>query len=132
MLFRVVVAGSRGFSDFQLLSVVLDRALSRPVASGCQVVVLSGGARGADSLGAAYAAARGFPVWSFPADWARFGRAAGPLRNAAMVRSADAAVVFWDGSSRGSADLVRRVRAAGLPLRVVLCAPGSRPRLLRF
>jgi len=119
MLFRVVVAGSRGFGDFPRLCAVLDRLLSRRVASGCQVVILSGGARGADQLGVRYAAARDLPVWSFSADWARYGRGAGPVRNAEMVRNADAVVVFWDGVSKGTAGLVRLARAAGLPVRVV-------------
>ena len=57
---------------------------------------------------------RGLPCRRFPADWARFGRAAGPLRNAAMAAVADAAVVYWRPGSRGSADMVRAAQARGL------------------
>lgn len=83
-----------------------------------EVVILCGEACGADALGKQYAQERGFPVQSFPADWQRFGRAAGPLRNRRMAACADACVVFWVGGSAGSASMVAEARRAGLALRV--------------
>ncbi|NJO86153.1 MAG: DUF2493 domain-containing protein [Synechococcaceae cyanobacterium RM1_1_27] len=74
MAFRVVVAGSRSFADFGLMCSRLDVLLSQR----SEVVIISGAARGADALGKQYAALRGYPVERFPADWARFGRAAVP------------------------------------------------------
>lgn len=110
-VFRVVVAGSREFNDFERLCADLDYLLSRRLPD---VEIISGCARGADTLGERYAAMRGLPCRRFPADWARFGRAAGPLRNAAMAAVADAAVVYWRPGSRGSADMVRAAQARGL------------------
>ena len=116
MSFRVVVCGSRSFSDFVLLRSKLDAFLARQLPD---VVILSGGCRGADALGERYAALRGLPVERFPADWARYGRSAGFARNEVMVKQADAVVVFWDGSSRGAGSVISLAKALDKPLRVV-------------
>jgi hypothetical protein len=112
---KVMVAGSRGFTDYQLLTATLDRLLT----GRNEVVVLSGGARGADRLGERYAAARGLGVERFLPNWGHHGRAAGVVRNAEMVMIADVAVFFWDGSSPGTADGIRKARARGIPVEVV-------------
>lgn len=81
--------------------------------------IVSGTATGADMAGEAYAEARDLPVRRFPADWTKHGKAAGKLRNREMAEYADAALVFWDGMSSGSADMVTRTVARGKPVRVV-------------
>ena len=78
MAFRVIVAGSRNFDDYGLLSDTLDKLLQN---KGKDVVIVSGTARGADTLGEQYAAERGFQISRFPADWDRFGKSAGYRRN---------------------------------------------------
>lgn len=113
-MFRVIIAGSRSFNDYEYLKKYMDFLLQNKK----EVVILCGEARGADALGKRYAQERGFPVQSFPADWQRFGRAAGPLRNRQMAACADACVVFWVGGSAGSASMVAEARRAGLALRV--------------
>jgi len=118
MSFRVVVCGSRSFSDFVLLRSKLDAFLSRKLAEDA-VVILSGGCRGADSLGERYARLRGLPVERFLPDWARCGRSAGLARNEVMVKAADAVVAFWDGRSRGTAHVISLAKILNKPLRVV-------------
>lgn len=113
-MFRVIIAGSRCFNDYEYLKKCMDFYLKNQK----DVVVLCGEAHGADTLGKRYAQERGFSVLSFPADWRRFGRAAGPVRNRAMSAQADACVVFWVGGSPGSASMVAEARRAGLALRV--------------
>ena len=115
MAFRVVVAGSRSFADFGLMCSRLDVLLSQR----SEVVIISGAARGADALGERYAELRGLPVERFPADWARYGRAAGYRRNEVMAAVADAVVVFWDGRSPGTGHMVDIAQSRGLPLWVV-------------
>ena len=116
MSFRVVVCGSRSFSDFVLLRSKLDVFLARKLPD---VVILSGGCRGADALAERYAALRGLPVERFLADWARLGRSAGFHRNEVMVKQADAVVAFWDGRSRGTASVISLAKILRKPLRVV-------------
>lgn len=105
---RTIIAGGRAYSLTEADRAWLDRIRERlPI-----TVVLSGAARGADTDGADWATSRGIPVETYPADWDRHGRAAGPLRNQEMVDRADALVPF-PGTS-GTADVTRRAHAAGL------------------
>ena len=113
---RVIVAGSRAFNDKALAFARLDRILVRVAPQ--ELVVISGGARGADQIGEAYARARGIKCEVYAADWSR-GRGAGYERNRQMAAVADALVAFWDGASRGTADMIRLMKAAGKPVRVV-------------
>lgn len=113
-MFHVIIAGSRNFNDYEFLKQYMDFLLQNKQ----DIVVLCGEARGADSLGKRYALEKGFSVLSFPADWKRFGRSAGVLRNREMSKNADACVVFWDGFSRGSANMIAEAKRAGLALRV--------------
>lgn len=113
--FRVIVAGSRSFDDYNLLCRKLDKILSRRR----NIVIVSGTARGADTLGERYALERGYVVARFPAEWERFGRSAGAVRNETMARYASACIVFWDGTSRGSQDMARKATRHGLPLRLI-------------
>ena len=77
----------------------------------CEVV--SGAARGVDSIAAAAAREVGLAVREFPADWAHLGRGAGFVRNRAIVEAADVVVAFWDGRSRGTAHTIGLAREAG-------------------
>lgn len=110
---KVIVAGGRDFSDYQLLCRKLDAILSQQNA----VQIVCGEARGADSLGRKYAEERGYTILSFPADWNRYGRSAGFRRNEQMAQVADALVAFWDGQSKGTANMIELMK--NKPTRVV-------------
>ena len=71
------------------------------------VIIISGGCRGADRLGEMYALEKGFTVNIYNADWARYGRGAGPIRNRRMVENADIIICFWDKKSKGTLSLIR-------------------------
>jgi hypothetical protein len=90
------------------------------IASGFDITeVVSGTAKGADTLGEFYAAEYDIPCKLFPPDWDKYGKAAGPIRNGQMKDYADAAIVFiWDGS-RGSANMIKQMEKAGKPAFVV-------------
>ena len=64
--------------------------------------VVSGGARGADSLGARWAHERGLKLVEFKADWKKYGKKAGFIRNHDIVNMCDELVAFWDGQSHGT------------------------------
>ena len=115
-MFRVIIAGSRDFSNYQLLCEKMDKLLTNinePIA------VLCGKARGADTLGGRYAHERGYEVRYFPADWERYGRSAGYRRNTQMAENADALVAFWDGKSMGTRHMISIAKSHGLEVRVV-------------
>jgi hypothetical protein len=115
-VFRVIVAGSRGFNDLALLSSRLDFLLQYKQ-HAC-IVIVSGTARGADSLGEEYARSRNYLIDQHPADWERYGKRAGYIRNEEMARNADALVAFWDGKSRGTGHMIEIAKRHNLPYRV--------------
>ena len=82
------------------------------------IVVICGLARGADTLGNRYAEERGHTVQYFPADWKKYGRSAGYIRNAEMAQNADALAAFWDGKSLGTRHMIEAAKQYGLKVRV--------------
>lgn len=98
--YRIVVAGGRDFSDYQLLEKTLDQYLENCFLS--DVVIVSGGARGADRLGERYARKNGIDLKLFPADWDKYGKSAGYIRNEEMAKYGTHVVLFWNGESRGT------------------------------
>lgn len=116
-MFKVVVAGTRDFTDYSLLKRRLDVALCNKVNEG--ITIVSGAARGADKLGEKYATEKGYEINSHPADWDQYGKRAGYIRNEEMAKSADALVAFWDGKSRGTQHMINLAKKHGLLVLVV-------------
>ena len=114
-MFKVIVAGGRDFTDYALLSSTLQHLLSKR----SDVLIVSGVARGADSLAIQFASDNGLPVIKFPANWHTHGISAGFKRNIQMAKFADACVCFWDGKSKGTADMIRVARLYSLQVRVI-------------
>lgn len=115
-MFRVIIAGSRDFSDYQLLARKMDRILSN---TDGPIAIVCGKARGADTLGERYAKERGHDVIYFPARWEIYGRSAGYKRNVQMADNADALVAFWDGKSVGTMHMIAIAKSKGLKVRIV-------------
>jgi len=121
MRFNVIIAGSRGFNDYDLLCIKCDKFFARKTPT----MILCGEARGADALGRRYAEERGIEVGSFPAEWSKYGKSAGMLRNRAMLEHADALVAFWDERSAGTKHMIEIAKGKGIPVRVVKYASVS-------
>lgn len=81
--------------------------------------VLCGEARGPDTWGRLWAEQRGIPVISYPADWERYERSAGMIRNREMIGAADAVLALWDGKSKGTRDAIALARRRGIPVYLV-------------
>ncbi|MEX3625117.1 DUF2493 domain-containing protein [Viridibacillus arvi] len=104
ILIKVVVGGSRGFSDYGLLKSKLDTILKDYEYS--QIEIVSGGAEGADKLGERYAEEHGCKLTMFIPDWDMFGGSAGMRRNVEMAHYGDCVICFWDGVSRGTKGMI--------------------------
>ena len=113
--FRLVVAGSRDFDDYALLSAELDKLL----VGKTNITIVSGTARGADRLGERYAAEHNLRIERFPAEWEKYHKGAGPIRNMKMVQSADAVIVFWDNESSGTKNIIECARKQDVPYRII-------------
>lgn len=116
----ILVTGTRNLTDLEPVRHALA-PYEYPV------LLMHGAARGLDTLAGLYATQRGWGCLPMPAQWARDGRTAGPKRNRAMLNVVIAlencgyrAVcrAFPGPRSRGTWDMVRRARAAGLEVHV--------------
>lgn len=105
---RVLVCGGRDFADSRLLHDTLT-GLGRAFEE-----LIEGGASGADGMAYAWADRHGLPVTTFKADWKRYGNRAGPIRNQRMLDEGKPDLVVAFPGGRGTADMVKRARAAGV------------------
>jgi hypothetical protein len=112
---RLAVIGSRTFGDFELLSKSLDEFNDHSKIT----LIVSGGARGADSLAERYAKERGIEVKVFLPDWERFGKSAGFRRNHDIIAECDACIAFWDGSSKGTLSSIELARKKGARVEII-------------
>ena len=116
--FKVIIAGSRGFSNYKLLREQCNKFL-REKRKTNNIIIVSGHARGADTLGEKYAQDEGFALETYPAQWKKLGKQAGYRRNEQMSEVADALIAFWDGSSRGTKHMIDIMNEKNLLVRVV-------------
>jgi len=116
--FKVIIAGSRGFSNYKLLREKCNKYL-REKRKEYNIIIISGGARGADTLGEKYAKDEGFSLEIYPANWNKFGKSAGFRRNEQMAEVADALIAFWDGKSHGTKHIIEIMENKKLLVKVV-------------
>ena len=116
--YKVVIFGSRGFNDYNLLREKCDTYLQNKKETH-NIVIISGHARGADMLGEQYAKEKGYNLEVYKADWDKYGKKAGFLRNEQMGDIANAAIGFWDGESHGTKHMIEYCKSKELDVRVV-------------
>lgn len=91
---KIAVIGSRTFTNYELLSSVLNKLEID--------LIVSGGAKGADHLAEQWANEKQIKTLIFKPDWNTHGRKAGFMRNLQIIDSCDSVVAFWDGESKGT------------------------------
>lgn len=116
--YKLVIAGSRDFQDYSLLCETVDRHLKNK-AGNKTITIISGTANGADQLGERCAKEKGYKLEYYPADWEHYGNAAGPLRNTQMAKAADDVIVFWDGKSAGTKNMMEAAERENVPCTVI-------------
>ena len=119
-MFYCLVVGSRSFDNYELLESTLDKLLI----NYREITIVSGGAKGADTLAEEYAAANGYECMVFKANWQQHGRAAGIFRNEEMHRYISQfekrrCVAFWDGQSKGTYSNFALAKKYNNPLRIL-------------
>ena len=123
---KVIIAGSRNLNiTFTELSNIVDSLIKQ---SFLPSVILSGDGGIVDNLGSSYGTANFIPVKHFPANWNKYGRAAGPIRNQLMVNEADALFLIWDGVSPGSQDVKNKALKKCIPIQEVIIKNGTDKR----
>ncbi len=109
---RVLVCGGRDYCDSSTVWGRLDE-LRRSVPLGTMMVI-QGGATGADQIAREWCGAREVPYDNFAADWNAYGKAAGPMRNQRMLDQGRPDLVLAFPGGRGTADMMRRAKTAGV------------------
>lgn len=115
---KVVIAGSRSIQDFAAVRVKLDRIFKWLNIVPMEIV--SGCADGADKAGESYAVLNNIDLVKMPADWNKHGKKAGVLRNLDMANYCDMAVVFWDGKSPGTKNMISNMSKLNKPCIVII------------
>lgn len=115
---KLIVAGGRDFNDYERLSAAIISVADMMVghSPGKQVAIVSGMARGADDLAVRFARNNTVKLYEMPADWDTYGKSAGYRRNINMSDVGDAALVFWDGKSRGTRHMITTMHQLGKPV----------------
>jgi hypothetical protein len=112
---RLAVVGSRTFRDWE----ELVRTIGPQWKAGYISEIISGKAKGADSLAARFAKNNNIPLREFEPDYDSFGKSAPFIRNQQIVDNAECMVAFWDGSSAGTLDSIKKAIKAKLVVLVV-------------
>ena len=120
-MFKVIIAGSREFDNYDMLKEKCDKILSRKVNEGEEIVIVSGTARGADTLGEKYAEEKGYKIERYPANWDKYGKKAGYLRNKKMAEVSNACIVFLSSKAenKGSKMMISIATEEKLLIRVI-------------
>jgi hypothetical protein len=114
---KILVGGSRSFTNYALLSAKLDKYIQT---EHPDAVILSGACpHGADMLAEKWAYSHWHTVMRFHADWVAHGKAAGLIRNVEMVKVADLAIFFWDGKSPGTKHCIEKAKARGVRRKII-------------
>lgn len=123
---KIIIAGSR---DFHVSNAQIHEALVRRGWAGVITHVVCGMARGIDKCGKWYGDERGIPVLQRPANWVRYGPAAGSIRNQLMAEEADGLLAFWNGASSGTSDMILKMIRCKKPVFLIpLSSLGSEAR----
>ena len=113
---KIIIAGSRTFHNYAMLSSVMDELLAENAAP---VEIVCGEAKGADLLGRRYATERKYEIRSFPAKWNIYGRGAGMIRNQQMINYGNELVAFWYGHSVGTRNIIQLAKEKDIPYTIV-------------
>ena len=117
MILKIVIAGCRNYNNYYEAKDYIDFCI-REIKKNNTIVILSGGCRGADAIGERYAIENGYEIRRFVANWDKYGKAAGPIRNEQMAIEADYIICFWDYKSRGTKSMIENAKKYSKPYKI--------------
>lgn len=111
---NVIIAGSRNVTEYSIVAFAIEN-------SKFEIDnVISGKAKGVDELGEKWAKSRNIPIIEYPADWKKYGKSAGVIRNEQMAKAADALIAIWDGKSSGTFNMIQNAKKYDLKMYIYL------------
>jgi len=112
---KLAIVGSRTFNDYELLKDEVDKLLKKYNITE----IVTGGAKGADTLAEQYARENNLKITIFPAEWNKYGKKAGFIRNDKIWQYADFGIAFWDGESKGTQHSFKLAKKYNKELKIV-------------
>lgn len=111
---RILITGSRDFLDYELMKNTLKKY------KGKNATIIHGACRGADLTADFVAKKFGFNVEKYPANWQKYGKSAGPIRNKEMLESdIDLVLAFPIGESKGTRNCISQAKAKNIPVIII-------------
>jgi hypothetical protein len=120
---KLAIVGCRWFNDYELLCITMeDIKINIKNEWSWRFInkIISGGAKGTDTLAERYAKEKGYNFREFPANWNKHGKQAGYLRNIQIVDNADFIIAFWDRESKGTKHTIDLAKRKGKPYHVII------------
>jgi len=111
---KLAIIGSRDFNDYELLKQELEPYKNKIT------LVISGGAKGADTLGERWAKENNILIQIFLPDWNKHGRGAGLLRNHDIIKNCDVVIAFWDNKSTGTKQALELTTIYKKPKKIII------------
>lgn len=112
---NLAIIGSRDFNNYKLLERIIDEYNIHYNFD----TIISGGAKGADSLGEQYAKENDIPLVKYLPDWEKYGKDAGFIRNKDIIENSDYIIAFWDEISKGTLHSINLARKQNKPCTVI-------------
>jgi len=115
---KLAIVGSRDYFDYDVFKETLDHYLKKKQITPTRII--SGGAPGVDSLARRWAKENDIVMTEHFADWHTHGPAAGPIRNALIIKDAEGVIAFWDKKSPGTKDSIEKAKQKSILLNVFI------------
>lgn len=115
-IFKVCICGCRDFTNYDFFKEKCLFLLKNHLPN---VIIISGGAKGVDTLAERFAKELNLQNDIYKADWGKYGKSAGPKRNLEMVKNADGVIAFWDFKSRGTKTTIQFSKENNVNLKIV-------------
>jgi len=114
---KVIIAGSRTITDYKVLLSAIK--VAKDTIPDFEITeVVSGACQGPDKLGEMYADKHNIQIVQFLPNWKKYGKVAGPKRNARMAKYGDCLIALYDGKSRGTKSMIDLATSRGLQVYV--------------
>ena len=112
-LLKIGIVGSRNFNDYKLLKETLDEYIEDVF------LIVSGGAKGADSLGEQWAKENNIKTLIHKPEWKKYGKSAGFVRNELIINDSDIVIAFWDGLSKGTKHSINLAKKQNKKVKII-------------
>lgn len=114
---KIVIGGCRDYNNYIVFCKFVDMCLIR-IRYIEKITILSGHCSGVDLMAEKYAKQNGYGLEIYPAEWKRYGKSAGPIRNEIMIKKANYVIAFWDKKSHGTKNLIYNAKKYNKPIRI--------------